>query len=218
MDRICETPALTSASPLTSCERSSAKPEAGDGHSAATTAIPPADMPERSYERFVRDAQLTERYLAGATVDSLAREYGLTKQGVRYILVKRRVPRRPKKRVGLLPIETVAQLMIEHERMADVALALGISERRLRERLLKQVGWLACRDMQRKAKHARDERLRLYGIRVIQKLAQELGRTPSLKDMREAGLEFNAFRRLFGGLREAQAQAGLAPNKKGGSQ
>jgi predicted transcriptional regulator len=51
----------------------------------------------------------------------------------------------------------------------------------------------------------------------LQRLAEELGRTPTAEDIREAdGPCPDTYRSRFGGIQEAQAAVGLEPNEPGG--
>lgn len=53
-------------------------------------------------------------------------------------------------------------------------------------------------------------------IQRMRTLADKVGRTPTKRDLLEAGYAHSAFRRVFGSIREAQIAAGLEPNNRGG--
>ena len=101
----------------------------------------------------------------------------------------------------------------------EMALALGIAKHRVRfaiQRLGLQtkVRALLARNRARTRQTQRRRACHAFAASV-RRLAAQLGHTPSVAEMRSAGLSASRLRRLFGSATAVARAAGLAPNHPG---
>jgi hypothetical protein len=163
------------------------------------------------------DVEIVRWWDAGATTGEIARRLGLSRERIRQRLSRNGRTGRQQS-VSISNVELL--LAAERARSQnEMAFALGTAKHRVRfaiQRLGLQpkVRALLGRNRARTRQAQRRQACHTFAA-SIRRLAAQLGHTPSVAEMRSAGLSVSRLRRLFGSATAVARAAGLAPNQPG---
>lgn len=173
---------------------------------------------KREQVQMERAFLMVSLYSTGMTVEEIGHEFGVSHQRVSEILKKAGVSFRSRYRGQADPI-AVCRAAETSSSLEECALKAKTTPSRAKPVLVALGKWPAYDKKWNAAKNAekenRKDRAKLRLLHQLAALARELGRTPGMKDLRDAGIWGHKYFYHFGSLREAQRLAGLEPNQVG---
>jgi hypothetical protein len=165
----------------------------------------------------VTDADIVVLWDAGASMGSVGRTLGLSRERVRQRL--ERNGRRGRQQPSHPPAEGLRQAARACRSYDEMARLLSIPVHRvaaaIRFRGLKDEVVLAFARNRRRDRRVRREFARRRAIAVIRRLALERGRTPTVPELKAHNLPLFRLRQLFGSAAAATRAALLTPNLGG---